>query len=243
MEKKFLSGLLLSAVLLFSACSKKNGTNDNTNDESLDDFVAIPEAQYNNSNYGVYKGVFIGSKGIVYIMVNNDNTLGAVLKVDGTNYTFKTTQTIPQNQPTSINLVSGSNSFTFTSDANGGNPTISNLVFSGHPGAQIDLLKSYSYFWGDSFECTYKENRTGGETGVFMLLMVAGKVKGLGAADNVLSPYHITGTHVGGHAIFTAPISGISTSISGDVSSDINNISGTFSNVNGSGTWTGKRII
>lgn len=242
MKKKFLSRLLVSAVLLFSACSKKNGTNDNS-DESLDDFVAIPEAQYNNSNYGVYKGVFIGSKGITYIMINNDNTLGAVLKIDGTNYTFKTTQIVSQNQPTSINLVSGSNSFTFTADANGGNPAISNLVFNGHPGARIDLLKSYSYSWGDSFECTYKENRVGGETGIFMLIMVSGKVKGLGTADNVLSLYNITGTQSGNHVIFTAPISGVSTSIDGYISSDINNISGTFSNSNGGGTWTGKRII
>lgn len=237
MTKNILFSLLVATTMLVFACSKSS--NDSGSDAPI-----VPNAQYNNSNLGLYNGVFVGSKGIVRINMNNDNDnkLTATFKVDGVDYNFNSTATITQGQPVTANFSGPSGSFTFTCDANGANPAVSSLVFTGHPNAAVAVIKSLSYSWADMFQCTYKEDATGGETGVFMIAIVNHVVTGLGTDDALLYTYHISGTQSGQNVVCTTPITGGVTDIIGTVSTDNSKITGTFSNMYGTGTWKGDRV-
>ena len=77
----------------------------------IPNFVETPEASelFNTSNFGIYKGVFVGSSGIVLINLNNNNTISASLKIDGVNYIFSTNESITENQQTEINFTNNDN--------------------------------------------------------------------------------------------------------------------------------------
>ena len=135
--KRCLSTITIAALLFVASCSKSN--DNNTQSE-----IPTAKAAYDYSNYGYYKGVFIGSTGIIVVNIYNDNTLSAYFKVDGVDYNFTTTQSVQQGEGTILNFVSGSKSFTFTVDGNGARPYITNLVINGHPDAAWLIVKETS---------------------------------------------------------------------------------------------------
>lgn len=241
-----LKSLILSSIflsLLFLACSK---TNDKKS-SSLPDTPAA-KATYDNSNYGIYKGVFVGSSGTIIVNINNDNTVSATLKIDGVTYDFTSSQSIQMNQPSSVTFINGANSFTFSVAANGSNPTISNLDISGHPASAIAVLKESSSVLVKVFEGTYKENAAGGELGAWNLAIKGNEVIGIAHDNQQLYNYSIKGTVTNNQLNATSPDpllvpqgSTTGTTLSGTISGD--NISGTFSNAYGGGTWTGKRTL
>ncbi|MBK6381989.1 MAG: hypothetical protein IPP02_04440 [Chitinophagaceae bacterium] len=231
--------ILIAIIIVFFSCNKKDSSPATPAEKPL----AI--ASYDNSNYGIYKGVFIGSTGNVVINVNNDNTLNAVLKIDGTTATYTSTQTIVQNQASTINFVSGSNSFTFSVAATGGNPVISNINIAGHPAAGMSVLKEKS----DSLVKCYEGTFTGGSTGTFNMEIKNNLMNGLynevGATN---PPPKMNGTITNNQLTASAPTdpqpgqcSYAGTTISGTISANGQTISGTYSNCYGSGTWTGTR--
>lgn len=237
MKEKLLSLLLFIVVVSFVQCSKKGSGGNNP----WQDSIPTAEVKYDNSNFGVYRGVFVGSKGFVTVGLNNNGTLHAQVKVDGQGYDLGTSQNVELNKPVSINFANSVMSFTFSCDADGSNPVVSNIVFAGHPKAQVVMLKALSNRMVDLWQCTYKENAAGGETGIFMFGSTNTTV-GLGADDKLNTIFKITGGNIGNHLTLTANMSGGVTTISGDVSADIKTVSGTFSNSRGSGTWTGTRF-
>jgi hypothetical protein len=176
------------ASLFFLACSKSNNSSNNATPVDLT--KAIASAQYDKSNFGLYKGVFVGSSGIVIISVNNDNTLSALLKVDGTNYTFTSSQTFQPNTASVINFVNGNNSFTFSIAADGSNPTVTNLIFSGHPNAAIAIVKQTSTVSVDLYQGTYTSPL---ESGTFNFVIAAGKIVGTGIDTQGLDKHTIAG--------------------------------------------------
>lgn len=237
MRRKIIYGILILIMLFSIGCSKKGDSIENE-----EDIFPVPQAQYDNSNFGVYRGVLVGSKGVVTVNLNNNNKIIAIVKMDGQGMELHSSQTIQQNMPVTLNFSNSAMSFTFSCDATGANPTVSNIVFSGHPNSKIVLMKSLSNMWVDIFDCTYKENISGGESGVFMLVMLQ-SVKGLGSESSFQNVFDITGTQSGGHVSCTATLSGGATNISGVVSSDVSSISGSFSNSHGTGTWQGSRYV
>ncbi|MEO6611564.1 MAG: hypothetical protein ABIT05_14035 [Chitinophagaceae bacterium] len=207
----------------------------------------LANASFDHSNYGIYKGVFVGSSGNAVINVNNDNTLNAVLKIDGTTSTYTSTQTIAQNQVSTINFISGSNSFTFSTSATGGNPAFSNIIIAGHPFAGMSVLKEKS----DSLVKCYEGTFSGGSTGTFNMEINANVMSGayneVGASN---LPPKMFGTITNNHLSASAPgdplvqlpqCSYAGTTITGTIAADGQTISGTYSNCYGSGTWTGTR--
>jgi hypothetical protein len=206
---------ILVASLFFLACSKSSNSNSNTTPPDLT--KATANAQYDKSNFGLYKGVFVGSTGFVIISVNNDNSLSALLMVDGTSYHFTSSQTFQPNTAAVINFVNGSNSFTFSIAANGSNPTVSNIVFSGHPNALITIVKQTSTVSVDIYEGTYTCPL---EHGTFNFVIAADKMDGTALESQGLANHTIAGTVSGGaisgtltqHATFVGTISGTTAS-------------------------------
>jgi hypothetical protein len=230
MKRRILMTMLSVFCLTVFSCSKNDDARTNNLTET-----PIAKSQFDNTNFGIYKGVFVGSSGIIVIDINNSGALSAMLKVDGTTYNFTTTQTILQNQATSINFTSGANSFRFTVDSNGANPTITNLLINGHPNSAILVVKETSTAIVKMYEGSY----SGGETGIFNAIIYNNLIKGLIRSTTYNANYTATGTvsnnqintsgNTSGGSVFTGTLSG-------------NNIAGQWSNANGtSGNWTGIR--
>ncbi len=226
----------LVASLFFLACSKNsNSTNSST---PTDLTKATPVAQYDKSNFGLYKGVFVGSTGIVVISVNNDNSISALLKVDGTNFTFTSSQTFQPNTASIINFVNGANSFTFSIAADGSNPTVSNLIFSGHPKAAIAILKQTSTVSIDCYEGTYTSP---GEHGTFNFVISADKLVGTAIDSQAQFNYTTIGTVTGNTVTgVILPFTNNAT-FSGTISG--NTISGTTVTPFDKGTFQGVKTL
>jgi len=226
--KTLFSVLTFAFLLTISSCSKDN---DPTQSET-----PTAKAAYDNSNYGYYKGVFVGSTGIIVVNINNDNTLSAMFRVDGVTYNFTTTQTIQQGQPTTLNFTNGNNSFTFTVAANGASPTITNLIMNGHPDAAVLVVKETSTALVKCFEGTY----TGGEHGIFNAVIYNNQIKALVRSITYQSDFEANGTVSNNQITATGSVSS-GASFQGTLSG--NNFSGNWSNtlVGLSGTWSGTR--
>lgn len=244
MKQKSLLFLLPLAVFMFSAC-KKSGDN-NQSDDRLPD-TPIAKAVYNNSNFGIYKGVFIGSTGNIEINVNNDNTLKAVLEIDGVTSTYTSAQTVAQNQASTITFTSGVNSFVFSTTATGSNPTITGITIAGHPNSGISLLKEKSDSLVKCYEGTFKSSRS---SGTFNMVINAGVMSGVyNEVGATSAPPKMNGSVTNNQLsafsedpdIYLPQCTYKGTSITGAISANGQTISGTYSNCYGSGTWTGER--
>lgn len=230
MKLKCLSNLIFLLLFVFSSCSK----NDGFISTDLADTPSA-KAEYDNSNFGIYKGVFVGSSGIIYIDINNDNTVSATLIIDGQRINFATSDAVQQNEATILNFSDGSDSFTFSVLANGATPAITYLFINGHPNSAILIVKETSSALVKCYEGSY----TGSDAGIFNAVIYNNAFKGLAKkSDNTTftvegsvtdNQITATGTVSGGN-VFTGTLAG-------------NNLSGNWINplANLSGTWSGIR--
>lgn len=230
MTKHFLLSIFTLALLSIASCSKKDS------DSGKETEKPTAKAQFDNSNYGIYKGVFVGSSGVIIININNDNTLSATLIVDGVTYHFTTTQTVQQNQSTTIDFTNDGNSFTFIVAANGTTPAITNITINGHPNAAIVVIKETSTAIVKCYEGTF----AGDESGIFNAAISNNLIKALALSTTYNVSYYVTGT-VSDNQINAAGSASSGASFSGSFSGD--NISGKWNNsiVGISGIWSGKR--
>jgi hypothetical protein len=232
---KNLSSLLVMVIIALTTFQSCSSSDDSSGTNNL---IQTPQAksEYDQSNYGLYKGVLVGSSGIVIIDINNtNNTIVATLIIDNVTYNFSSNQTLQPNQNTTLNFVGGSNSFTFIVSGTGGNPTITNLSINGHPDAVIVVVKETSTILVKCFEGTY----SGDDSGTFNAVIYGSSIKGL-IGNASIEPYiaegvvqnnqiSTSGTVTSG-AIFTGTVNG-------------NSCSGSWTNpeVSMSGTWSGVR--
>lgn len=123
--------ILLSGIFIISC--KKSSTDSNDNSNSLS---TIPEtkSQYDNTSFGVYKGVIIGSSGTIIFRINNgDNVVKGYLTIDNQKDTLTTTATITLGQPISNILFTGKiSSMRISTNADGSNARLSNIQINGH---------------------------------------------------------------------------------------------------------------
>lgn len=230
MIKQLLLNIIAFSILTISSCSKKD---DNPVKET-----STAKAQFDNSNYGIYKGVFVGSSGVIIININNDNTISATLTVDGVINHFTTTQTVQQIQSTTIDFTNGDDSFTFSVDANGANPSVANVIINGHPKAAMIVLKETSTAMVKCYEGTFE----GDDEGTFNAVVSDNLICGLTLSTKYGETFYISGT-VSDNKINASGSSGSGAGFSGSISGD--NISGNWDNsiANISGTWGGKRTL
>lgn len=225
MKSLLLAGILCLSGLLFSQCSKdESGTGASV--------VFTANAAHNTSNYGVYKGVFVGSTGIIVIGLRNDNdNIVATIRINGTLHQFTTTGLLQANKVTLLEFKNGNSSFIFEVDAEGGTPTISALNIEGHPDARIILFKERS----DALVACYEGSFNGSQAGTWNVIVKQDELQGL----------LMSGSE-------TALISGMvnaDKTTTGDVSSGASfegifvgtKASGTWVNDAESGTWEGIR--
>mgnify|MGYP000851618656 CR=1 FL=1 len=128
--------------LFFIGIVLKSCSNDDDNSGSSLSNTPQAKAQFDNNNYGIYKGVFVGSSGIVLININNEGSLTATIVIDGVPFVFTTTETVTEGTTiTGLTFTSGTSSFDFNVGSNGSVPFVSNHNITGHPNASIDIIK------------------------------------------------------------------------------------------------------
>ena len=226
--KKFIFLFLVGQ--LFISCSSDS-------DSSGPTFSNTPQAksQFDNKNYGIYKGVFVGSSGHVLINIKNEGLVSATLNIDGTVYNFTTTESVSEGIAISgLTFTSGGFLFDFNVNADGSDPWISNINILGHPNADMDILKELSTALVMCYQGTY----AGDDSGVFNMITQSGEVYGLAMSggdsestylEGLISGSAITGEFWGGS--FSGTING-------------NSVSGNWQNTSlESGTWSGVRTL
>lgn len=230
---KKLFSYLVACIMLIS-CSKdedKNETDGNT---------LTAKATYDNKNYGIYKGVFVGSTGNILINFKNDGAaLSASLVIDGKSYTYTSNNTTTEGANSTITFRYNNDYFDFTVNSDGSNPTISNIHISGHANAVVRILKEESNAQAICFEGTFTEQ---GGNGTLNLVIKKDKVEGLfiPADFQAIPPLKgsITNNNITA-AIGEGPdrIATITGIVSGD------NIKGSWSSGTGSGTWEAHKTL
>ena len=205
----------------------------------IPNFVETPEASelFNTSNFGIYKGVFVGSSGIVLINLNNNNTISASLKIDGVNYIFSTNESITENQQTEINFTNNDNSFVFNVSSTGTNPEITNLSIQGHPNAETILVKETSERLTKVFEGTYN-GIDNDDAGVFNAIVSGSEVYVL-AFSTMYSVFYTANGSVNNENITGVTSTG--TNFTGIIENDKMNGSWNNSQSNENGNWNAER--
>jgi len=150
---------LFTSLLLFYACKKQG------HESAPDGLPASAETkpQFNNTSFGVYKGVVIGSTGTIVVRINNgDNLIKAFLNITNTKDTLSTTQQVLAGQSISgLTFTGRVSAFNFSADANGNNVEITDLVIAGHPGASAIAVHENSTDQVYCYEGTFTGERTG----------------------------------------------------------------------------------
>lgn len=225
------------SLLLFISCSK-----DKNNPGNPDTPVA--KSRFDNSNYGIYKGVIAGSTGTILVDIkNNDNSVYASVKLNdpvegGLVYTYTTTQTVEQNKEIAIEFKNASGSFTFSVAANGANPAVTDISIPAHPNAGIVIIKETSSMLVKCFEGTF----TGTDNGIFNAVIYGNTISGIIKSAAASSPKLVPGTVTGGN--ITATAAGANGPVfTGTITG--NDISGnwTATGTTNAGTWTSKRTF
>ena len=227
--------LIILLGIILNSCSK----DEDNPVESTSNFSETPLAnsQFDSSNFGIYKGVIAGSSGIVIVDVFNDTKISAQLIVDGTTYNFTTSQSVQQNQQTTLNFVSDNNSFTYRVSATGTNPAITNLVISGHPDAAIIIVKETSDVLVKCYEGTF----AGDDSGIFNALFYGNNIKG--QAKNMKNEYFTIDGTVMNNQISASGSASSGATFQGTLNGD--SFSGSWTNTifNSQGTFSGNRTF
>ncbi len=227
-------------ILLFFLSIFTLGCNSSDDPASATDdgLATAPEAkaEYDDSNFGIYKGIFVGSSGTVYVNLNNSGNISAKLVIDGMTYNFTTSENVMEGVAISnLTFTSGESSFEFNVSATGEEPLIENIVIDGHPDSYVQIFKEYSFA---QIKC-YLGSFSGDDSGVFNLATTAdGYALGLVVPNGETSAIYLDGTITGTSLSGTFEGGNFSGTLNG------NTISGIWQNsVPESGTWLGTRKL
>ena len=150
--------IILLGLLILHSCSNC----DPSTDEKLPN-ESIAKTAYNNSNFGIYKGILVGSSGIVMININNNGTTNALLTIDGVRLEFNAIEQVTEHQSTPIRFANNDNSFDFMVGKNGEDPTVLNCNLKNYPQVKIQVAKEQS---SSPIKC-YQGRYTGDDAGIF----------------------------------------------------------------------------
>ncbi len=226
---------LLFAITFMFSCSSDSSSDTNTTPLAT---VPLAKAEFDSSNFGIYKGVIIGSSGVITINIKNDGNLNATLVIDGVSSSYSSAGEVALNQAiTNLIFTNGTNSFTINISASGDNIEVIDSNIQNHLGAIFNVVKEYSTDLVKCYQGTYSGTT---DNGLFNIIILDQELYGLSRSST--SPESealflnggfientISGTFDGG--TFTGTVSG-------------NNISGTWQNTSQeTGTWTGQRTL
>ena len=227
--KKMISLLVICATL-FLTC-KKSGHDSDTNDGN----GALPQSaetkpQYDNTSFGVYKGVVIGSSGFIFFRIHNDDNIArAYLNIDDQWDTLSTTSTIIEGQPL-INVVFTGrfSSMTLNADVHGNFANVTAIQIAGHSNPTVFIIHENSTKQIFCYEGTF----SGNSSGIFNCAR-AGENNG----DSVYVLAKITGDTTLSNGFGHQINSGISVNLYRDLAVTFV-AQGSFSGDDFNGTWT-----
>lgn len=103
-------------------------------------------AEFDNSNFGLYKGILVGSSGTVKIELNNGNNVAkAYITIDNRTDELTSTDTFTNGVAIDNATFTGAfSTFTFSVDSDGENPVISDIQIEGHEDVLVAVLKQTS---------------------------------------------------------------------------------------------------
>jgi hypothetical protein len=164
MINKFLSVIiLLTAATSCQKSSSVNQSNNGNNTNNGTSATEITKPQYNNTSFGVYKGVVIGSSGTIFFRINNgDNTAKGYLNIDNKWDTLSTTNTIVTGQPL-INVVFTGrfSSMTLNANADGSQANLTAINITGHINPTIFIMHENSTKQIYCYEGTFNGSNSG----------------------------------------------------------------------------------
>ena len=236
MKKLFL--LLLVSTFLISCSSDSSSENSGPTLSN----TPLAKAEFDNSNLGIYKGVFTGSSGIITVNIKNDGNINAILVLDNVSYTFTTTETVSDTGDISaLTFTSGAMSFDLNISNNGETIETTALIFPTHPTATISIVKEYS----DMLVKCYQGTFTGTSSGVLNVITIDNSVYGLAYPNEAEDASYLSGMINGTALTGTYGSDPVQGNFSGAISG--NTITGAWESIDtqnpGSGNWTAQRTL
>ena len=239
MKRLLLSASTALLLFLFS-CSKDTETPNPPISDS-----AEAKAAYDNNSFGIYKGVIIGSTGIIKLVINNgDNLIRAYIIIDGhTKDTLTSTASFTSGQAiTNASFIGRISTMTFSVNSNGTNPNMVNITIQGHSNVTGLLVKETSMHIVRCYEGTYTGRTSGGNTsdGTFNCATIDTTI--IGIARETATGYTdvVNGGGANGNVTAHGTVSTGAT-FSGTISPTQCN--GTWVNGSYTGTWSGVRTL
>jgi hypothetical protein len=206
-------------------------------------FATSPETkpQYNNTAFGVYKGILVGSSGIIKLVINNgDSMVKAYIFLDNiTKDTLTCTQKFTNGQAiTNARFAGRISTMNFSVNADGTKPSIVNITIVGHSNISGQIIHETSVQQVYCYEGMY----TGSEQGVFNCIRFGSSLIGLvkcSCGDIFSGNGQITDN------AFSAVLGNLSSGATFNGSFGGDNCQGTWQNasVNGKGEFKGKRTL
>lgn len=220
---KYLITMLLLCSMIVS-CKKSNDTTKNN--------ITEAPAANDNSSAGIYKGVFVGSSGTVKIVLLNGNTtIKAYITFNGYHDTLTATTSVVAGAAISnLQFIGSQMSFSFSTAANGANPSITNITYAAYPNPiRAIIAKQLSTQLVSCYEGTYYTVTGGSDAGTFNCIIFGDAVVGLAHSNSASSTTfdQVTGS-VSGTGVISA---------SGGVSTGAN-FTGQITGTNCNGNWT-----
>jgi hypothetical protein len=155
-------------IFIFLSCT----TTDPSFYVSPDPFpnAAETKSPFDNTSFGVYKGVIFGSSGTIVIRINNgDNIIKGYLSMDNTFDTLSASQPVQLSQPiVNLNFTGRFSSMNLSADADGSHASLSNITINGHDKEAGLIVHENSSLQVQCFEGTF----TGGQTGIINLVKI-----------------------------------------------------------------------
>lgn len=227
---------IFTLLLIGIFCIGCSSDSSDSNSSSLSN-TPMAKADYDTKNFGIYKGVFSGSSGTILINIKNDSdAIKAVLVIDGTTYNFTCTEDATLDQAIiGLTFTSGDMSFDVNVSTTGNDIAVVSSTIPDHPGATFNIIKEYST---DLVRC-YQGTYSGGDQGVFNLIVIDQEVYGLSRSNDPESEaFFLSGSFIENEIEGSFDGGSFTGSMSG------NNISGQWqNNFQESGNWTGRRTL
>ena len=221
--------LFMACITILVSCQKSSNEQDNSNNQNTGlPSSAETKPQYNNTSFGVYKGVIIGSTGTIVFKINNgDNILKGYLAIDNTKDTLSTTQTVIAGQPiVNVHFVGRISSMNLSANADGTNAIVTNISITGHSNVAVLVIHENSTKQIFCYEGTFSGSRSG-------TINCARVGEGNGDTAYILTKIQDTAAYFTGYG----QVNNNSTSINLGANLALIN-QGSFSGNNFNGTWT-----
>ncbi|MGG7033648.1 MAG: hypothetical protein ACI7YS_00455 [Flavobacterium sp.] len=199
--------LFFGLFVFIASCSKDDDSNNNSSPAyTCKTCTDTPDALPANdaSGKGVYKGVIVGSSGILSVNIQNgSNTITATMVLDGVSVLLTSSVNYVDGEPYIAPFTGTYNgspvTINFSVGLDGSAPTVTSADIPGHPNAVFVLAKEKSTSLIEAFEGKYKIN--GVDMGTFNIILSSalGKFGGIaketatGEIDEIDGNYSSTG--------------------------------------------------